>query len=609
MLAVVFCSADNVRAADVVPGELIIKLGENVDSQGLDEIASENDLEKGEIITTENVALLKLKDGEENVAEKMAEIESDPRVEYVQPNFVYQSFGISTDDTYKDSLWGLDNVGQIVNSTAGTINADINAPEAWNISEGSENQIIVAVIDDGIVYNHPDLAANMWDGNSCVGDNGASWGECVHGYDFLNDDKDPLEDATDSHGTTVSGVIGALKNNGIGSIGVAPHAKIMALRIGNGSGEGFTTDKAIRAVAFAKNNGAKVINASWGGNESDLLLKQAVDSFEGLFVTSAGNNKSDNTLVPVYPCNFDSPNVICVAATDQNDQLWTESTIGSNWGSGSVDLGAPGVNILSTANNQLSGYALSRGTSLAAPFVSGAAALVWGQNSVLSAAQVKMQILETGDGLPSLANKTLTGKRLNLFAALGGTGIVVQGAYPFSNTSVSFKDDEVKDGKTRKDEIKLKFKNTQSAVQFMVSRRADFSGDQWETISDGKKVSIKKVSGKSQSFYVKFRNSNGIESGVYKKKVQYESKPKRKIKNSKNTVKVGATLIQKGYGFSKNTKIELHFGSNITIVKSNKQGAFQLSYKVNKSPGKYSWYALDLKTGKKSKTITYKVVR
>ncbi len=304
--------------------------------------AEKRHLEKKASLDSGRVAVFRIKDGK-SVKKKVEELIADSSVTLVQPNYRYKPLAISTNDTYKTSLWGLDNTGQTVNGTAGTADADIDAPEAWGINEGTNGAITVAVIDEGVAYDHPDLAANMWDGSSCVDANGDSiGGGCLHGYDFENDDTNPLPDS-DTHGTFVAGIIAALKNNSKGLIGVAPNAKIMSLK------SSLTTEEVVNAIAFAQRNGAKVINASWGGYDDDPILDSAISSFDGMFVAAAGNESVDNDgSDPLYPCALSGngyDNVICVAATDQNDALADFS----NYGASTVDLAAPGVNIFSAS--------------------------------------------------------------------------------------------------------------------------------------------------------------------------------------------------------------------------------------------------------------------
>ncbi|MFH1712875.1 MAG: S8 family serine peptidase [Candidatus Jacksonbacteria bacterium] len=313
-------------------------------------------LEKKEDLRKINTSVLKIKDGK-TVEQKIAELKNDPNVEYVQPNFQYYPLSIDANDTYKNLLWGLDNTGQAVNTVTGAPDADIDAPEAWAINEGTNASAVVAVIDTGVAYNHPDLIDNMWDGASCIDENGAVLGGCNHGYDYEDNDKIPLPTRLDyfySHGTHIAGTIAAVKNNNKGIIGVAPNAKIMALK------SSLTSADNVKSINFAKQNGAKIINASWGGGSDncddtfDQALYEAIQNFAGLFIAAAGNDSFEHDGLTY----FDSPsdyghttscwtglnNLISVAAIDQDDNLADFS----DYGAAFVDVGAPGTNIYST---------------------------------------------------------------------------------------------------------------------------------------------------------------------------------------------------------------------------------------------------------------------
>lgn len=296
------------------------------------QFAADKNLDKKEDIRKSNISVLKTKENE-SVEEMIERLKGDERVEYAEPNYKRYPMVINTNDTYKDLLWGLDNVND----------KDIDAPEAWEISEGSENDVIVAVIDTGVAYNHPDLIANMWNGNNCVSDTGGVLGGCNYGYDYEDNDKIPLP-TSNSHGTHVAGTIGAIKNNNEGIIGVAPNVKIMALKFG------LDVASEMKAIDFAIQNGAKIINASYGGSEFSLSEYDAINDFKlvgGLFIAGAGNNDSNNDRgTHFYPSDYDLDNIISVSATDQNDDLANFS----NYGNTSVDVGAPGVNIYSTVS-------------------------------------------------------------------------------------------------------------------------------------------------------------------------------------------------------------------------------------------------------------------
>ncbi|MCC9609444.1 S8 family serine peptidase [Blastopirellula sp. JC732] len=338
-------------------------------------------------------------------------------VETFEPNALLPAH-LATSDTEADSLWGLDNQGQ----TGGTVDADIDAPEAWEITTGNPN-VVIAVIDTGVDYTHPDLINNMWvnpgeiagdgidnDGNGFVDD--------VYGYDFLNNDGDPMDD--NMHGTHVAGTIAAEGDNGRGVIGVASSASIMALKFLSASGSGSTAD-AVRALNYAtmmkKLYGVNVVatNNSWGGGEYSSALYNAIKASGDeniLFVAAAGNNGTNNDVTPQYPANYGLDNVISVAATDANDQLASFS----NYGANSVDIAAPGVGIVSTITRGR--YLSLSGTSMAAPHVSGVIALAYSVNPSATMDQIKAAILGGADDVASLQGKVSTGGRLNALGTL-----------------------------------------------------------------------------------------------------------------------------------------------------------------------------------------------
>ena len=359
-----------------------------------------------------------------------------PEVVYAEPNYMVHILDFFPNDPRFPEQWALHNTGQ----TGGTADADIDAPEAWQISTGSAD-IVVAVIDTGVDYNHEDLASNMWtnpgeipgdgldnDGNGYIDD--------IYGWDFYNNDNDPWDDH--SHGTHCAGIMGAVGNNGIGIAGVNHTVKIMALKFLSAGGSG-PTSAAISCVEYAIAEGAYLTSNSWGGGGYSQTLRDAISASDAagmLFIAAAGNDGYDTDLTPHYPSSYDLPNIISVAATDHNDALtW------SNWGTRSVDLAAPGAGsgttgILSTVpGNQ---YDWKQGTSMACPYISGAAALTWAVYPGLSNSQVKLRILATGDPIPALVAKVLSERRLNINTCLRATAtsVNVNIAFPRNNFSV-----------------------------------------------------------------------------------------------------------------------------------------------------------------------------
>jgi subtilisin family serine protease len=269
-----------------------------------------------------------------------------PGVIAAEPNYIVHLSTTVPNDTSFGLQWALQNTGQTVNGTAGSPGADISATAAWDLRTTAPN-IVVAVIDSGITLNHADLRSNLWvnpgeiPGNG-IDDDGNGKIDDVNGWDFVNNDNRPTDDTASLHGTHVAGIIGAKGNDGSGIAGVSWTVQLMILKFLDSSGSG-TTANAISAILYATAEGAHVINASWGSSSFSQALKDAIDSFPGIFVAAAGNTGTNNDVSPLYPACYTSANIITVAATDQNDTLASFS----NFGTTCVDLAAPGVNILS----------------------------------------------------------------------------------------------------------------------------------------------------------------------------------------------------------------------------------------------------------------------
>jgi subtilisin family serine protease len=344
-------------------------------------------------------------------------------VAYAEPNYLLRTQVLPNDPSF-GTLWGLNNTGQL----GGTADADIDAPEAWDITTGSSN-VVVVVIDTGIDYTHPDLVANMFrnetdcntngiddDGNKAIDD--------CHGLDTVNRDGNPLDDH--DHGTHVAGTIGATGNNGTGVVGVNWSVKLMACKFLNAAGSGSTADAVacLDYVALMKDRGVNIVatNNSWGGSDFSQALVDAIDAQRQrgiLFIAAAGNDASDNDTSASFPANTDLPNVIAVAATTRTDTLSDFSNLGRRL----VHLGAPGSAILSTTrNDSLSTF---NGTSMATPHVTGVVALLKAQDPNRDWRALRNLILAGGDNNANLAAATVTGKRLNAAGSLTCSGSTV----------------------------------------------------------------------------------------------------------------------------------------------------------------------------------------
>lgn len=360
-----------------------------------------------------------------NDASALAAFASDPAVELVVPNTYGELLAIPNDPQFAQQ-WGLHNTGQ----SGGTPGSDVDAVAAWDMQSGDES-VVVAIVDTGIDYHHPDLAANMWrnpgeipangiddDGNGVIDD---VFGASFVGAGFVAPSGDPRDADAGSHGTHVAGIVGAVANNGVGTAGVAWNVRLMAVKwIGQGLfGPTGTCEGAIYSIIYATLMGADVINASWR-NPCGAPLRDAI-RFAGsqnvLFVAAAGNDGDNNDLVPVEPAGFRVLNVIAVAASDELDQRAVFSSFqSSNFGPNRVQIAAPGKQILSTLRN--GGYGYASGSSMAAPHVAGVAALIFARHPGIAAKDVKTSLVLGGDQLIGLDGLVLQGRRLNARGAL-----------------------------------------------------------------------------------------------------------------------------------------------------------------------------------------------
>ncbi|MDA1273107.1 MAG: S8 family serine peptidase [Verrucomicrobia bacterium] len=351
----------------------------------------------------------------EELSSAIARLTDSGLFDYVEPDYQQQIHGEPTDMRFTDqTLWGLRNLG----SEGGVANADIDALRAWSISTGSDN-VIVAVIDTGIRYTHHDLEEQIWKnpgevaGNG-IDDDGDGLVDNVFGIDAIRNIGDPFDE--NGHGTHIAGTIGASANDRYPHVGVAWNVRLMACKFLDADGFGFTSD-AIRCIDFAVENGARILNASWGGGPFSQSLYDSIavaGAAGALFVASAGNESADLDVFPSFPSAFQLGNVISVTALDRRDRL----ALFSSFGRLGVHLGAPGVEIFSSTASSDSSYATMNGTSMAAAHVSGVAALILGSKETMLIPELRARLLSGTFSLPSLLGKVETGGRLNAFRAL-----------------------------------------------------------------------------------------------------------------------------------------------------------------------------------------------
>lgn len=331
----------------------------------------------------------------EGIIDTINKLKSDPSVAYAEPDYIISESDTTTNDPHLSKLYGM---------------SKISATKTWDYYTGGNN-VVVGIIDTGIDYNHQDLSSNMWTNpgeipNNNIDDDNNGYIDDIYGWNFCNNTNNPMDDK--GHGTHCAGTIGATGNNNIGVVGVNWTVKMAALKFLNAEGKGNTSD-AISAVNYAAQMKFPITNNSWGGGAYSQALRDAINSYQGLFVAAAGNNYGNNNdKTPVYPSSYDCSNILAVAATDANDNL---ASFG-NYGLQTVDVAAPGADIFSTVPNN--GYEYKSGTSMATPHVAGAVALLKSYKASLSTSELKSVIMSNVDKVSSLNGKVATGGRINL---------------------------------------------------------------------------------------------------------------------------------------------------------------------------------------------------
>jgi subtilisin family serine protease len=406
-----------------VQGEIIVKLKGKQFAAANSQFMSKTVATKGMALKTSwsgvNMHHLQLKAGD-NVLAQVAELKNDPDVEYAEPNYIVTQFQTPPGEVEGTPYAWADaqSVSQYSGSGYGLSSAPIRLTDAWGILASVNREIIVAVIDSGVDYNHSVFVnsnaiwANPVETVNGIDDDGNGYVDDIRGWNFAYNNNNPMDDG--SHGTHVAGTIVGVGQDIFATTLNPSQIKIMPLKFLNDSGSGSIAD-AVTAMYYAVNNGAKVINNSWGGSTFSFALQDAVKyAYDNrvVVVAASGNSAINIDVNPIYPAGYPSPGLISVAATTSSDGFASFS----NFGTGRVHIAAPGAGIYSTLPNNTVGY--MSGTSMAAPFVAGLAALMLREQPTMNAFQVRSLMLSSSSKLSNLTARVSSGGRIDAYAAV-----------------------------------------------------------------------------------------------------------------------------------------------------------------------------------------------
>lgn len=419
---------------DATQSEVLVRFRAGTSEEVIkNDVARFNDDLEDQIESVNGLAIIQAEEGED-VGKVVKEYAALPEVEYAEPNFeiktepesgsvvhyeASQSLGengkaLGPNDPMFANQWALENTGQ----NGGKAEADIRAIKAWEKTKGSE-KIVVAVLDTGVDYTHPDLVHNMWLRPANIPaytDEDLGEFDDMRGFSAI--DADPMDD--NGHGTHCAGIIGAEGDNGFGIVGVNWKVEVMPLKFMGANGSGTTADaiECINYVIERKSEGVnvRIISASWGSRMKSKALEDAIRKAGDagiLFVAASGNDGANSDKTPHYPAGYNLPNVVSVAAMTRNDQLASFS----NYGAKSVHVAAPGAEILSTWLN--GSFEEHSGTSMATPVVSGVAALILSERPKLTVEELRERLFKSVDKVDALNGKVATGGRINAAKAVG----------------------------------------------------------------------------------------------------------------------------------------------------------------------------------------------
>jgi subtilisin family serine protease len=390
-------------------GELLVRFRDGVTQKDKETILAAHGARRKKLLEGDsNFEKLDLPAGRD-AKSAAANLLLNPQVQFAEPNFLISKEDLTPNDPQFKQQWALQNTGQ----NGGQYGSDIKVSKAWETTTGS-NLTVIAVIDSGIDFTHPDLAANQWTNPR------PSAANDLHGWDFVTASPEITDEH--GHGTAIAGLIAADGNNSVGVSGVMWRASLMSLRVLDNTGTGDIAS-AVEAIDYAVTQGAQVINLSWGTSGESAALREAIDRAlrrDVVVVCSAGNSGKNLDTAPYYPSSFGLKNLISVAASDNFDQpaSW------SNWNSRKVTVAAPGVNVLTTQRG--GGYATVTGTSASAPIVTGVAGLLKSFHPGANAGAIAKAISDGSRAIASLSGKVKSGGVVSAAGAFeklrGGNG-------------------------------------------------------------------------------------------------------------------------------------------------------------------------------------------
>lgn len=502
--------------APFVPGEVLVKVKPGLMGRFLAKKSLLGAEVKKEVIGK----YLLLKSNAKSTNVLVNELESLPEVQFAEPNYIYTtgSFeGSSPVDPMYGKLWGLKNTGTNEpdrnggnSGTPGVVGADVDAEKAWSITRGSR-KVVVAVIDTGIDYNHPDLKNQMWvndkevAGNG-VDDDGNGYVDDIHGWNAEKDNGNPMDG--NAHGTHCAGTIGAEHNNGQGVSGVMSDVRLMAIKFLSDAGSGSLAD-AVEAIDYATKMNVDVMSNSWGGGGYSQALFDSITAAKNkgiVFVAAAGNDSSNNDSRPSYPASYQVDNVISVASHTAQDTLSTFS----NFGKRSVHVAAPGSNILSSTPGNT--YKVFSGTSMATPHVSGVVGLLISEMGRQPVKALRDRLMATTVPEAAYRKTTQGGGRVSAYNFLTDTRIPRQG--PDENAWRTERLSEIfETAHPYTDNAKVSKTYTfpgAKYVKFVIEKYDTESGYDFVTFKDAKGAVIEKVSGAGTNYETDYTETNTV---------------------------------------------------------------------------------------------------